>query len=132
LRPLRGKWTAHNLIRERDIKFVIAINAEWVLVRHLAGSEVNANMHFLFRLTVWALNRHHHELRGLRHVFPSDYRLGQPQGPVTGAVYPRPRLMSVWAWFNLLIGYLLFRAGRVSPENYATLIVFLAGIITIL
>lgn len=36
-----------------------------------------------------------------------------------------------WAWLNLIVGYVLFRAGKVSPENYASLIVLLAGIVAI-
>jgi hypothetical protein len=42
-----------------------------------------------------------------------------------------PTVNVVWAWINLVIGYVLFRAGRVSSENYATLIVLLAGIVFI-
>ena len=65
----RRERTAHNLIRERDIKFPVAVNAEYVLVRHMAGSEVN-NVNLLLRLTVWAFNRHHDEARLSRHAFP--------------------------------------------------------------
>jgi hypothetical protein len=36
-----------------------------------------------------------------------------------------------WAWLNLIVGYVLFRAGRVSSGNYATLITLLLGIIMI-
>src|SRR5438132_8552492 len=42
-----------------------------------------------------------------------------------------PTVNVVWALVNLIVGYVLFRAGKVSSENYATLIVFLAGIVTI-
>ena len=59
---LLGEWTSHNLVRKRDIKFAVAVNAEYVLAWHVAGSEVNGNMHFLFRFTVWAFNRHRYEL----------------------------------------------------------------------
>jgi hypothetical protein len=38
---------------------------------------------------------------------------------------------AAWAWLNLIVGYVLFRAGKVSPENYASLIVLLAGIVAI-
>jgi hypothetical protein len=65
------KGTAHNLIRERDLKFAVAVNAEYVLARHMAGSEVNGNVNFLLRLTVWAFNRHHNEERLRSHAFPS-------------------------------------------------------------
>lgn len=37
----------------------------------------------------------------------------------------------VWAWVNLVIGYVLLRAGNVSSAETATLIVFMAGIIFI-
>jgi len=32
---------------------------------------------------------------------------------------------------NLVVGYILFRTGKVSPEDTATLVVFLAGIVAI-
>jgi len=34
----------------------------------------------------------------------------------------------VWALLNLVVGYVLFRVGRVSAESTVSLIVFLAGI----
>lgn len=37
----------------------------------------------------------------------------------------------VWALFNLLAGYVLFRIGQVSTENTLSLIVFFAGVIAI-
>lgn len=37
----------------------------------------------------------------------------------------------VWAWVNLVVGYVLFRAGNVQAQETAKLIVFLAGIIFI-
>jgi hypothetical protein len=42
-----------------------------------------------------------------------------------------PTVNVIWAWINLVIGYVLLRAGKVSPENYTTLIVLLAGIMFI-
>jgi hypothetical protein len=36
-----------------------------------------------------------------------------------------------WALFNLVIGYFLFRSGRVASGGYATLILFFAGIVAI-
>ena len=42
-----------------------------------------------------------------------------------------PTVNVVWAWINLVMGYVLFRAGKVSSKNYATLIALLAGIIFI-
>ena len=42
-----------------------------------------------------------------------------------------PTVNVVWAWVNLVIGYVLLRAGKVSTDNYATLVVLLAGIVFI-
>ena len=42
-----------------------------------------------------------------------------------------PTVNVIWAWVNLIAGYLLFRAGHVSSENPATLVVLLAGIMVI-
>jgi len=32
-----------------------------------------------------------------------------------------------WALFNLVVGYILFRVGKVSSGGYAALVVFFAG-----
>ncbi len=37
----------------------------------------------------------------------------------------------IWALSNLLIGYLLFRAGRINSRRIGALIVFFLGIVTI-
>ncbi len=37
----------------------------------------------------------------------------------------------VWALFNLVVGFVLFRAGKVSSENVPALVVFFAGIAVI-
>jgi hypothetical protein len=37
----------------------------------------------------------------------------------------------VWALFNLVVGYLLFRAGKVSSGDVASLVIFFAGIAAI-
>ena len=42
-----------------------------------------------------------------------------------------PTVNVIWAWINLVVGYVLFRAGKVSADNYGTLIVLLAGIVFI-
>jgi uncharacterized membrane protein len=42
-----------------------------------------------------------------------------------------PTVNVIWAWVNLVLGYVLFRVGRVSSENHVTLVVFLAGIVAI-
>jgi hypothetical protein len=67
VRLSRGKRTVHNFIRKRRIKCAAAIDAIYVLVRHGAGSEVNANVDFLLHFTVRAFNRHHDEARLFRH-----------------------------------------------------------------
>ena len=42
-----------------------------------------------------------------------------------------PTINVLWALLNLAIGYLLLRAGRVSPANLASLFIFFAGIAAI-
>jgi hypothetical protein len=42
-----------------------------------------------------------------------------------------PTVNVVWALFNLAVGYVLFRAGRISSEDYPALIIFFAGIAAI-
>ena len=37
----------------------------------------------------------------------------------------------VWALFNLVVGYMLFRAGRVSSGDVVSLVIFFAGIAAI-
>jgi hypothetical protein len=46
---------------------------------------------------------------------------------------PRGKGLSspIWALFNVLVGYLLLRAGKISAENDATLWVFFAGVTVI-
>ena len=73
---LRKEGTAHNFIGERDIKFAVAVNAEYVLARHMARSEVNSNVDLLLHFTAWAFNRHHDEARLLRHTFHCSVRCG--------------------------------------------------------
>lgn len=34
----------------------------------------------------------------------------------------------IWALFNLIVGYILFRVGKISPDNTLSVIIFLAGI----
>jgi hypothetical protein len=40
-----------------------------------------------------------------------------------------PMVNVLWALFNLLVGYLLFRSGKISKTNLPGLLVFFAGII---
>ncbi len=37
----------------------------------------------------------------------------------------------LWALFNLLIGYLLFRAGKINSKNKPALLIFFAGIVCV-
>ena len=61
----------------------------------------------------------------------SGDRFPTPFAHPPGRGLSSPTVNVIWAWINLVSGYLLFRAGKVSPENYSALIVFLGGIIAI-
>jgi hypothetical protein len=61
----------------------------------------------------------------------SGDRFPTPFAKPPGRGLSSPTVNVVWAWLNLVVGYVLLRAGRVSSENYATLIVLIAGIIFI-
>lgn len=61
----------------------------------------------------------------------SGDRFPTPFAKPPGRGLSSPTINVAWAWINLVVGYVLFRAGKVSAENYATLIVLLAGIIFI-
>jgi hypothetical protein len=61
----------------------------------------------------------------------SGDRFPTPFAHSPGRGLSSPTVNVIWAWINLVAGYLLFRVGKVSPENYPALIVFLAGIIAI-
>jgi hypothetical protein len=37
----------------------------------------------------------------------------------------------VWALFNLVVGYILFRVGKVSSGNDLAVVIFFAGIVAI-
>ena len=41
-----------------------------------------------------------------------------------------PTINVLWALLNLVIGYFLFRAGKISNSNKIPLIIFFAGIVT--
>jgi len=53
----------------------------------------------------------------------------------TPFAYPRgkglssPTVNVVWALFNLIIGYILFRVGKVSSGDDSALVIFFAGIV---
>ena len=40
-----------------------------------------------------------------------------------------PTINVLWALFNLVIGYLLFRAGKISSNNKLALLIFFIGIV---
>jgi len=61
----------------------------------------------------------------------SGDRFPTPFAKPPGRGLSSPTVNVAWAWVNLVVGYLLFRAGKVSTENQATLLIFLAGIIAI-
>jgi hypothetical protein len=61
----------------------------------------------------------------------SGDRFPTPFAKPPGRGLSSPTVNVVWAWINLVVGCVLFRAGKVSDENYATLIVLLAGIVFI-
>jgi uncharacterized membrane protein len=42
-----------------------------------------------------------------------------------------PTINVLWALFNLLIGYLLFRVSKINSKNILALIIFFAGIVFI-
>lgn len=61
----------------------------------------------------------------------SGDRFPTPFAKPPGRGLSSPTVNVAWAWANLVVGYLLFRAGRVSTENQITLVLFLAGVVAI-
>lgn len=61
----------------------------------------------------------------------SGDRFPTPFARPPGRGLSSPTVNVIWAWVNLVLGYFLFRAGKVSSDNYVTLLVLLAGIIFI-
>jgi hypothetical protein len=58
-------------------------------------------------------------------------RFPTPFSKPPGKGLSSPTVNVVWALFNLVVGYLLFRVGMVSSGGYLALAVFLAGIAAI-
>src|SRR5580704_14038129 len=58
-------------------------------------------------------------------------RFPTPFSKPPGKGLSSPTVNIVWALFNLVVGYLLFRVGMVSSGGYLALAVFLAGIAAI-
>jgi len=61
----------------------------------------------------------------------SGDRFPTPFANPRGKGLSSPTLNVVWALFNLLMGYLLFRFGRVWSEGHLALAIFFAGIVAI-
>ncbi len=61
----------------------------------------------------------------------SGDRFPTPFAHPPGRGLSSPTLNVAWAWLNLIVGYVLVRAGKISSDNYATLITLLAGIVAI-
>jgi hypothetical protein len=60
----------------------------------------------------------------------SGDRFPTPFAHPRGVGLSSPTVNVVWALFNLVIGYILFRAGKVSSGDYSRLVIFFAGIAT--
>lgn len=56
-------------------------------------------------------------------VFPTPFSTPPGKGPSS------PTVNVLWAMFNLVVGYLLYRGGKVSAQNKAALVVFFIGIL---
>jgi hypothetical protein len=61
----------------------------------------------------------------------SGDRFPTPFAHPPGKGLSSPTVNVVWALFNLLVGYILFRVGRVSNGDPSAIIVFFAGIVAI-
>ena len=61
----------------------------------------------------------------------SGNRFPTPFAKPRGKGLSSPLVNVMWALFNLVIGYLLFRGGRVASGEYPVLSIFLAGIAAI-
>jgi hypothetical protein len=61
----------------------------------------------------------------------SGDRFPTPFAHPPGKGLSSPTVNVLWGLINLIVGYLLFRFGRISPQNIVTVILFVAGITTI-
>jgi hypothetical protein len=61
----------------------------------------------------------------------SGDRFPTPFAKPPGKGLSSPLVNLVWALFNLAVGYVLFRVGKVSSENVPAIIVFFAGVAVI-
>ena len=64
-----------------------------------------------------------HGISGDRFPTPFAHPPGKGRSP--------PTVNVIWAFENLLVGGLLYRVGKVSTDDYSTLVVFLVGAIAI-
>ncbi len=58
----------------------------------------------------------------------SGDRFPTPFAKPPGKGLSSPTLNVVWALFNLAVGYILFRVGKVSTGDYTVLLIFFAGV----
>jgi TRAP-type C4-dicarboxylate transport system permease large subunit len=58
----------------------------------------------------------------------SGDRFPSPFSRPAGKALSSPLVNALWGLLNFVIGYILFRAGRVSSQSVAVLAVFLAGV----
>ena len=58
----------------------------------------------------------------------SGDRFPTPFAKPPGKGLSSPTVNVVWALFNLAVGYILFRVGRVSTGDYTVLAIFFAGV----
>jgi len=58
----------------------------------------------------------------------SGNRFPTPFSRPRGKGLSSPTVNVVWALFNLAVGYILFRVGKVSSEGDSSLVIFFAGI----
>ena len=61
----------------------------------------------------------------------SGDRFPTPFSSPPGKGLSSPTVNVVWALFNLVVGYILFRAGKVASGDNLALIIFFAGIVAI-
>ena len=61
----------------------------------------------------------------------SGERFPSPFSHPPGKGLSSPTVNVVWALFNLVVGYILFRAGKVSSGDDLALVVFFAGVAAI-
>src|ERR1700680_3305379 len=61
---LRREWSSHNLIGNRHLEMMVAVNADNHLVALLPEAISGGNMNFLPNLATWAFHRHDNILFG--------------------------------------------------------------------